>query len=166
MLGCPRSVAPSDPAATPEPTAGPTAGRGLRPLSGGFKLHLLRISLCAVAVCAAASPVTVTAPVHRGSGRERARTRPAPHRVVPSITAVAKRYGLSAAGMIRVAHCESRLQRTATNGQYLGLFQLGSVARKLYLRGDWRDAYANAEAAARLVRHAHGWRPWTCGYRY
>jgi hypothetical protein len=97
---------------------------------------------------------------------QRTHKRPLPHQVVPAIRTVARRYGLSSDGMLRVARCESNLVRTATNGQYLGLFQLGDFARTRYLRGDWRDAYANAEAAARYAREAGGFGPWSCGFTY
>jgi hypothetical protein len=95
-----------------------------------------------------------------------AHRRPRPDDVVGSVRIAATRYGLSADGMLRVARCESNLQRGATNGQYLGLFQLGTYARARYLRGDWSDAYANAVAAARYVHDAGGWSPWSCGTAY
>jgi hypothetical protein len=95
-----------------------------------------------------------------------AHRRPRPGNVVGSVRLAATRYGLSADGMLRVARCESNLQRAAANGQYLGLFQLGSYARERYLRGDWRDAYANAMAAAQYAHEAGGWSPWTCGTSY
>jgi hypothetical protein len=92
--------------------------------------------------------------------------RPAPAAVVPAVRLVARRYGFDPDGMLRVARCESNLDRRATNGQYLGLFQLGDFARARYLRGAWTDSYANAVAAARYAREAGGWGPWTCGYAY
>jgi hypothetical protein len=96
----------------------------------------------------------------------KAHVRPAPAAVVPSVRIVARRYGFDPEGMLRVARCESNLRRTATNGQYLGLFQLGSFARARYLHGAWTDSYANAMAAAHYARDAGGWGPWTCGYAY
>jgi hypothetical protein len=92
--------------------------------------------------------------------------RPRPREVVHSIRFAASRFGLSPAGMLAVARCESGLRRAAENGQYRGLFQLGDYARARYLRGDWRDSYANALAAARYARDAGGFSPWTCGYAY
>ena len=92
--------------------------------------------------------------------------RPSPEDVAGSVRLAASRYGLRADGMLRVARCESNLQRAATNGQYLGLFQLGAYARERYLRGSWNDAYANAMAAARYAHDAGGWAPWTCGTAY
>lgn len=82
------------------------------------------------------------------------------------ICRVAHNYQLSCSGMIRVAQCESTLNRWATNGQYLGLFQLGGFARSKFLRGNWYNPWKNSEAAARYARWAGGWSPWTCGYNY
>lgn len=89
-----------------------------------------------------------------------------PSDVAGAIASAAARWGFSVAGMTSVARCESTLNRFATNGQYLGLFQLGANERARYLRGDWRDAYANADAAGRYAREAGGFGPWTCGYAY
>ena len=62
---------------------------------------------------------------------------------------------------VRVAHCESRLTIDAQNGQYLGLFQMGSTARRLFGHGD--SAEEQARAALRFfVRSGSDWGPWTC----
>jgi len=62
---------------------------------------------------------------------------------------------------LRVAWCESRYQTTAQNGQYLGLFQMGSYARARYGHGS--DAYTQARAAYRyFIDAGHSWAPWTC----
>jgi hypothetical protein len=57
-----------------------------------------------------------------------------------------------------VARCESTFNPFASNGRYLGLFQLG-----------WSpfgfspfDPVANALSAAMTVRHDGGWRQWEC----
>jgi hypothetical protein len=57
-----------------------------------------------------------------------------------------------------VARCESTFNPFASNGRYLGLFQLG-----------WSpfgfspfDPVANALSAALTVRHDGGWRQWSC----
>jgi hypothetical protein len=99
-------------------------------------------------------------------GWRHAHARPAPDAVLPAIQKAADTYGFSPSGMVRVAQCESRLDRSATNGQYLGLFQLGGYARDRYLHGSWTDAYANALAAARYAHDAGGFSPWSCGYAY
>lgn len=60
-----------------------------------------------------------------------------------------------------VAHCESRFQTEAQNGQYLGLFQMGSYARELYGHGG--SAKRQAEAAFDyFVDSGRDWSPWGC----
>jgi hypothetical protein len=62
---------------------------------------------------------------------------------------------------IDVAWCESRLSTSARNGQYLGLFQMGSNERRLFGHGD--SAHAQAVAAHRyFVRSGRDWSPWSC----
>lgn len=61
----------------------------------------------------------------------------------------------------RVAGCETGYTYSvwANNGQYLGLFQMGSFARSRYGHG-W-NPWAQARAAHRYYRDA-GWSPWEC----
>jgi hypothetical protein len=62
---------------------------------------------------------------------------------------------------VDVAWCESRLQTTAENGQYLGLFQMGSLARQLF--GHGATAHAQAIAAHKyFVYSGRDWSPWSC----
>jgi hypothetical protein len=62
---------------------------------------------------------------------------------------------------VSVAWCESRLRTTAHNGEYLGLFQMGSFARELY--GHGATARAQAVAAHRyFVSSGRDWSPWSC----
>jgi hypothetical protein len=62
---------------------------------------------------------------------------------------------------LAVSRCESGLQTSAQNGQYLGLFQMGSSARRLYGHGP--TALAQAQAAHRyFVAAGHDWGPWSC----
>jgi len=62
---------------------------------------------------------------------------------------------------VAVAWCESRLTTTAQNGQYLGLFQMGSSERRLFGHGP--TAMAQAEAAhAYFVGSGRDWSPWSC----
>ena len=56
-----------------------------------------------------------------------------------------------------VAWCESRFKTSATNGQYLGIWQLGAPERARYGHGP--SASSQARAAHRLYAVA-GWRPW------
>jgi hypothetical protein len=62
---------------------------------------------------------------------------------------------------LTVARCESHLKTWARNGEYLGLFQMGSTERRLY--GHGATALAQARAAHRyFVRSGRDWSPWTC----
>jgi hypothetical protein len=62
---------------------------------------------------------------------------------------------------LRVARCESGFSIYAHNGQYLGLFQMGSFARARY--GHAWNAWAQARAAYRyFIDSGRDWSPWTC----
>lgn len=60
-----------------------------------------------------------------------------------------------------VSYCESRFYTGATNGQYLGLFQMGSYARSRYGHGP--SPWTQARAAYRYyVDSGRDWSPWEC----
>jgi hypothetical protein len=62
---------------------------------------------------------------------------------------------------LAVSWCESRHRTTAENGQYLGLFQMGSYERRLFGHGS--KALDQAVAAHRyFVRSGRDWSPWSC----
>ena len=62
---------------------------------------------------------------------------------------------------VAVARCESQLSPTAQNGQYLGLFQMGSYERRLFGHGS--SAREQAIAARRyFMRSGRDWSPWSC----
>jgi hypothetical protein len=62
---------------------------------------------------------------------------------------------------LQVARCESGYRTTAENGQYRGLFQMGSSERQLF--GHGMSALAQAKAAYRyFVRSGRDWSPWSC----
>lgn len=62
---------------------------------------------------------------------------------------------------VDVAWCESRLDTTARNGQYLGLFQMGTFARERFGHGP--TAWEQAAAAHRyFVYSGRTWSPWSC----
>ena len=62
---------------------------------------------------------------------------------------------------LAVAWCESRHRTTAQNGQYLGLFQMGSYERELF--GHGRTALKQALAAHKyFVLTDRDWSPWSC----
>ena len=62
---------------------------------------------------------------------------------------------------LQVARCESGLRPSAQNGQYLGMFQMGSNERALF--GHGATALEQAKAAHRyFVRSGRDWSPWSC----
>ena len=62
---------------------------------------------------------------------------------------------------LQVARCESGYRTTAQNGQYRGLFQMGSSERQLFGHGG--SALQQARAAYRyFVRSGRDWSPWSC----
>ena len=64
---------------------------------------------------------------------------------------------------VAVAWCESHLQTTAQNGQYLGLFQMGAYERRLFGHGS--TAHEQAIAAHRyFVSSGRDWSPWSCSW--
>jgi hypothetical protein len=107
--------------------------------------------------------------IHRASlaraGRRVARLRVA--RKLASVRAatpssvICKVFGGYCQQALAVARCESGLQTTATNGQYLGLFQMGSSERQLYGHGP--TVRAQVIAAHRyFVASGRDWSPWSC----
>jgi hypothetical protein len=67
-----------------------------------------------------------------------------------ALQVAAATYGVPASRLKRVAMCESRLQPTAQNGRYLGIFQFGSVLWNAtpYRAFSRTDPYASALAAS------------------
>ena len=66
---------------------------------------------------------------------------------------------------LSVSWCESRHSTTAQNGQYLGLFQMGSYERQVF--GHGRTAQKQAVAAHKyFVLSGRDWSPWSCKPRY
>jgi hypothetical protein len=60
-----------------------------------------------------------------------------------------------------IARRESGFETWAANGQYLGLFQMGSSERATYATIGYSTAYQQTVAAHNLFL-ARGWEPWTC----
>jgi hypothetical protein len=80
---------------------------------------------------------------------------------LPPKQAICKVFDSHCSQAVNVAWCESRLQVTAQNGQYLGIFQMGSYERQLFGHGS--TAYAQAVAAHKyFVRSGRDWSPWSC----
>lgn len=77
------------------------------------------------------------------------------------VQAIRHVFGRYADQAIAVAWCESRHDRYASNGQYLGLFQMGSSERVTY--GHGTTALEQARAAYRYFsRSGYDWSPWAC----
>lgn len=72
-------------------------------------------------------------------------------------------FGGYASQAMRVSYCETggTYSVWARNGQYLGLFQMGSYARSRY--GHANNAWGQARAAYRyFVDSGRDWSPWSC----
>ncbi len=81
--------------------------------------------------------------------------------VLPPRAAICRVFRSNCRDAVAVAWCESRLRTTASNGQYLGLFQMGAYERQLFGHGP--TAHAQAIAARRyFVRSGSDWSPWGC----
>lgn len=75
--------------------------------------------------------------------------------------AICSTFGRYCSQALRVAWCESRDNIYAQNGQYLGLFQMGSYARARY--GHSWNAWGQAHAAYRYFRASgYRWTAWEC----
>jgi hypothetical protein len=82
-------------------------------------------------------------------------------RAAPPRTAICGVFGRYCREAVAVAWCESRLSTNAENGQYLGLFQMGSNERRLFGHGS--SAYEQSQAAHRyFVYSGRDWSPWGC----
>jgi hypothetical protein len=82
---------------------------------------------------------------------------------MPPKAAICSVFGSNCGEAVAVAWCESRLSTTAQNGQYLGLFQMGSYERRLFGHGS--SAREQAVAAHRyFVRSGRDWSPWSCSW--
>lgn len=77
------------------------------------------------------------------------------------VKAICTVFGSYCRQALQVARCESRYATGAQNGQYLGLFQMGSNERRLFGHGP--SALEQARAAYRyFVRSGRDWSPWSC----
>jgi hypothetical protein len=62
---------------------------------------------------------------------------------------------------LKVSQCESGFHTDAQNGQYLGLFQMGTNERRIFGHGP--SAEEQAKAAHRyFVASGRNWSPWSC----
>jgi hypothetical protein len=75
--------------------------------------------------------------------------------------AICRVFGRYCSQAVTVAWCESRLEPEAQNGEYLGLFQMGSQERRLF--GHGQTAHRQALAAHTYFVHSgRDWSPWSC----
>ena len=76
-------------------------------------------------------------------------------------TVICRIFGGHCQEALAVSRCESGLRTDAQNGQYLGLFQMGSSERAIYGHGP--SALTQAVAAHRyFVASGSDWGPWSC----
>ncbi len=76
-------------------------------------------------------------------------------------SAICRVFGDYCQQALAVSRCESGLQTDAENGQYLGLFQMGSSERRLF--GHGASATEQATAAHRyFLASGRDWSPWSC----
>jgi hypothetical protein len=83
--------------------------------------------------------------------------------VLTPTAAIRSVFGVYGDQAVRVAHCETggTFDVNATNGQYLGLFQMGTYARSRY--GHSGTAIGQARAAYAYFRDSGSdWSPWGC----
>jgi hypothetical protein len=84
----------------------------------------------------------------------------------PPKVAICEVFGRRYCGQaLAVSWCESRHSTTAQNGQYLGLFQMGSYERQLYGHGSTPRQQALA-AHRYFVISGRDWSPWSCKPSY
>ena len=77
------------------------------------------------------------------------------------VQAIQRVFGDYADQALAVARCESGLSPWAQNGQYLGLFQMGSNERATY--GHGLSAHEQTLAAYRyFTASGRDWSPWSC----
>lgn len=97
----------------------------------------------------------------RWVGRELAESRSKMVARISPASAICLVFGGYCQQALAVARCESGLSVYATNGQYLGLFQMGDYARSTY--GHSSSAYGQARAAYAYFRDSGSdWSPWEC----
>ena len=99
---------------------------------------------------------------HRRQVREqRNRQRLASIRLAKPAVAICTVFGKRCTEALAVSRCESGMRTDARNGEYLGLFQMGTTERRLFGHGP--SAIEQVKAAHRYyVASGHSWRAWSC----
>lgn len=72
-------------------------------------------------------------------------------------------FGGYGAKAVAVASCESGLNPSAVNGQYFGLFQMGSMERAIYGGSSLDPADQTRAAYAYFLASGSDWSPWSMG---
>jgi hypothetical protein len=104
---------------------------------------------------------TLKATLHRRTLKHKRLRRLASLRSASPAVAICKVFGSHCREALHVSRCESGLRIDARNGQYLGLFQMGSNERRLFGHGP--TAIEQVKAAHRYyVASGRSWRAWTC----
>ena len=117
------------------------------------QLHLHTLSLARAERRASAAQITL---LHRAQERRLAAVVAA-----SPPKAICRVFGSYCREALAVSRCESGLQTEARNGQYLGLFQMGSRERRIF--GHGVSATDQAVAAHRyFVASGRDWSPWSC----
>ncbi len=76
-------------------------------------------------------------------------------------TVICRVFGDYCRQALAVSRCESGLQTDAENGQFRGLFQMGSSERRIF--GHGASAVEQAKAAHRyFLASGRDWSPWSC----
>lgn len=103
---------------------------------------------------------TITATRAAIAKRKRARQLAVMHTSAPQAV-ICRVFGSYCKQALVVARCESRLNTWAQNGQYLGLFQMGSSERRLFGHGPSVEEQVRA-AYRYFVASGRDWSPWSC----
>jgi hypothetical protein len=104
--------------------------------------------------------VAVKTALHKQAQTRKLRLLAARRRISPA-TAICRVFGSHCHEALAVSRCESGLRTDAHNGQYLGLFQMGSKERHLFGHGP--TALEQVTAAHRyFIASGASWRPWSC----
>jgi hypothetical protein len=97
----------------------------------------------------------------RTTKRKRLARRLASAKAETPASTVCRVFGSYCAEALQVARCESGLHTDAHNGQYLGLFQMGTAERQLFGHGN--SAEEQARAALRyFISSGRDWSRWSC----
>ena len=105
--------------------------------------------------------LTVLSLLFIGTGQAALKDDRIPRQQATAKSIICKVFGPHCQEALAVSWCESHWYIWAQNGQYLGLFQMGSYARARYGHGS--GAWKQAKSAYRyFVDSGRDWSPWSC----